>query len=81
MKRRTGHPPDWVPLDRAAGRTGLHETALRAWIRKKVFTGLRRTPSKNSALFVPEAEVAAFERGGIDAVIALRSGSPVAAGA
>lgn len=73
MKRRMGCPQGWVPLRDAASVMGLFPESLRHQIQKGHFTGLRRTNSRNTALYLPQAEVDAFLVGGIDAVTAMRA--------
>lgn len=79
--RRIPHPQGWVPLEEAASRMGKHPSTLRRDIAEGSFTRLRKSTGKTTDLYVPEAEVAAFERGGIDAVIAMRTVAPASAGA
>lgn len=73
MSRLKRSPEGWVPLRTAADRMGLHHESLRDRMAKGDFTTLRRTRSRNTALYLPQAEVDAFLAGGIDAVTAMRA--------
>jgi hypothetical protein len=86
MPRTKRCPSGWDPLNEVAETIGLHVVALRKLLANGVFTPLRRTPGKNSKLYLLRTEVDAYLKGGIDAVASLKAAAKakadtVAAGA
>lgn len=64
---------DAVPYRKAAELMDVSHEALRRWIGAGLFTPIRTGPGKTAALLIPRREIAAYCRGGIDAVRALRA--------